>query len=71
MYTDIFRFNIRNIRSNLMIMVILSILLQKCIEYKVFIGVRVNMKYIITIIIFRLTIAIIPNRLILQGGINI
>jgi len=55
MYTDIFRINLINYIRNLIIIVILTILLQKCI-----IGIRINMKtkckYVISVIILRLMV---------------
>lgn len=71
MYTDIFRFNLSNNIRNLIIMVILTVLLQKCMIEQGKIGIRIYMKYAIRVIMFRLIIAVIPGRLIIQGGINL
>jgi len=50
-------------------LITLSVLLQKYYNSKVSMGISININ-IITTIIFRLIIAVIPNRVILQGGIN-
>ena len=71
MFTDIFRFNISNTTRNLMIIVIFSILLQKCLDFNIFISVRANMRYSITTMMIILIIGAIPGRLIIQGGMNI
>jgi len=69
-YTDIFRFNLSNYIRNIIIIVILRILLQKCVMRTRKIGIRISINYAITVIILRLIIAVIPNRLTIQGGIN-
>jgi len=70
MYTDIFRFNLSNYIRNIIIIVILRILLQKCVMRTRKIRIRISINYAITVIILRLIIAVIPNRLTIQGGIN-
>jgi len=70
MFTDIFRFNLRNIRSNFIIIVIISILLQKVVECSTWIGISININVMITMI-YSLIIAVIPGRLSMQGGMNI
>jgi len=69
-YTDIFRFNLSNYIRNIIIIVILRILLQKCVMRTRKIGIRISINYAITVIILRLIIAVIPNRFTIQGGIN-
>jgi len=71
MFTDIFRFNISNTTRNLMIIVILLILLQKCLDFNIFISVRANMRYSMTTMMLILIIGAIPGRLMIQGGMNI
>ena len=63
MFTDIFRFNLNDLQSNIMILIVLCIIISKF-------NLRMNTRVKITIFI-RLVIALIPNRLILQGGINV
>ena len=70
MYTDIFRFNLSNISSNSIIVIIISVLLQKCGILRVSIGIRYMNVRMMTIM-FRLIMAVIPNSMILQGGVNI
>jgi len=71
MFTDIFRFNISNTTRNLMIIVIISVLLQKCLDFKIFMSVRANIRYSITTMMLILIIGAVPGSLIIQGGINI
>ena len=63
MFTDIFRFNLNDLQSNIIILIVLCIIISKF-------NLRMNTRVKITIFI-RLIIALIPNRLILQGGINV
>lgn len=63
MFTDIFRFNLNDLQSNIIILIVLCIIISKF-------NLRMNTRVKITIFI-RLVIALIPNRLILQGGINV
>jgi len=63
MYTDIFRFNLNDLQSNIIILIVLYIIISKF-------NLRMNTRVKITIFI-RLVISLIPNRLILQGGINV
>ena len=63
MFTDIFRFNLNDLQSNIIILIVLCIIISKF-------NLRMNTRVKITILI-RLVIALIPNRLILQGGINV
>ena len=71
MYRDIFRFNLNNTRSNIVLIFILSLLAQK---YSGSNNLRLRMNIslnIIVIIIYSLIIAMIPGSLFIQGGVNI
>ena len=70
MYRDIFSFNLNNIRSNLIILLLISILIQKSVRSKIGIMIIINIS-IRVVMIYRLLIAAIPNSLIIQGGVNI
>ena len=70
MYTDIFRFNLNDFNRNLIILILLSIVIHKYLRIRYDIGINININIKVTIV-FSLILAIIPNRLILQGGLNI
>jgi len=71
MCSDIFSFNLNNISRILLIILIIIVIIHKYLRVRYDMRIRgLNITISLTIV-YRLMIALIPHRLILQGGINI
>merc|ERR1712051_68282 len=71
MYRDVFRFNLNNISRNLLILYIIIIIIHKYLRLNYDIKISGLSITISLTIVYSLIIALIPQRLIQQGGINI